>query len=324
MQNVLSLIRGFLAEMGGNLAPEATIEEEHYQLHHAEPRMAPDNFFEIPEKTSRAMALQLFQTGISRTFMIGKIVTDNDVRPVHYASVASTILSRTDGQLAPFTRPLTADLILVDLSGLESEKEVVERYREGIEIIDTRPADSGYSGRRIAAMNESARVQREMMEEGLLALSEDREPGVIVVVDGSLSGIEGANSTPGLIGLVPADAEILGQATKVLECPFGARSGLDQVGSPPAFYMRLRNSTGKNPDFGLIRVELGLNPDGAPADEAWASDVACLLLKERFPIDPTKADWDKSIFTLRQAGHYIDTLIPPPGVVTTYFGRSSA
>jgi hypothetical protein len=324
MQIVLSLIRGFLAEMGGSLAPEATVEEEQYHLSKAEPRMAPDNFFEIPKKPSRAMALQLFQTGKSRTYLIGKIVTDTDVRPVHYASVGSAVLSRTDGQLAPFTRPLTADLILIDLKGLEDEKEVVERYREGIEIIDTKPVDSGYSGRRIAAMNESARVQREMMEEGLLALSQDREPGVVVVIEGSLEGIEGAMTTPGLIGVIPADAETIGLGSKVLECPFGARSALDEVGSPPAFYMRLRDATGKNPDFGLVRVELGLNPDGGPADEIWASDVSNLLLAERFPIDPAMKDWDKSIFSLLYAGRYIDTLIPPPGVVTTYFGRSSA
>lgn len=324
MQNVLSLIRSFLAEMGGKLAPEGSPEEELYHFSHAEPRMTSGNFFEVPKKTSRPMALQLFQTGRSRTFLIGKIVTDGDVRPVHYASVGSAILSRSDGKLSPYTRPLTADLILLDMSGLEDDTEIIERYREGIEIIDTKPSEAGYKGRRIAAIRQAARVQREMMEEGLLALEEGRETGVVVVVQGSLAGIEGATKTPGIVGLIPADADVLGEGSAVLNCPFGARSALDEVGSPPAFYLRLRDATGYNPDFGLIRVELGMNPDGGPPDEIWASDIASLLLSERFPVDPSKDGWDKSIFALLYAGRYIDTLIPPPGAVTTYFGRSTA
>ncbi len=322
MQNTLSLIRGFIGEIGGRLAPEAITEEEQYHLPSAEPRMAPGQFFEVPGKPSRSMALQLFQTGRSRTFLIGKLVTENDVRPIHYASVASAVLSRSDGSLSPYTRPLTADLILLDLNGLEDENEVVERYREGIEIIDTKPSETGYGPRRIAAIIQAARVQREMTEEGLLSLSEGREPGVIIVVDGTLSGIEGASNMHGLVGLVPADADVLGDESSVLECPFGARSGLDVVGHPPAFYMRLRDATGYNPDFGLVRVELGLNPDGGPADEIWASDIASLLLAERFPVDLSINGWDKSIFALLHAGKYIDTLIPPPRVVITYFGRS--
>jgi len=322
MQNVLPLIRGFLAEIGGRISPEATIEEEHYHLPPAEPRMAPGKFFEIPAKPSRPVGLQLFQTGRSRTFLVGKIVTENDVRPVHYASVASAILSRRDGYLSPYTRPLTADIILLDLSGLD-EQDTVERYREGIEIIDTKPDEAGYKSRRLAAIREAARVQHEMMEEGLIALHEGREPGVLIVVDGSLSNIEGAAGMPGIIGLVRGDSDTLGEGSSVLECPFGARSALDQVGYPPAFYMRLRDASGYNPDFGLVRVELGLNPDGGPADETWASDVACLVLTERFPVDLSIKGWDKTIFSLLHAGKYIDTLILNPRVVTTYFGRST-
>jgi len=323
MQNVLSLIRGFLAEMGGNLAPEATCEEEMYHIPPAEPRMVPGSFFEIPKKRSRPMALQLFQSGKSRTFMVGKIVSENDVRPVHYASVASVVLSRDQGSFKPYTRPLMAHVILLDLNGLD-EGDVVERYSEGIEIVNTNPGDSGYKAHRLAAITSAARIQREMMEEGLIAIGQEREPGVVVVVNGSLQGIEGADSMPGLVGLVPADAEALGNSSLVLDCPFGARSALDEVGHPPAFYMRLREARGNNPDFGLVRVELGLNPDGVKPDEVWASDVANLLLAERFPVARDFTGWDKSIYALNHTDKYIDTLIPAPSVVTTYFGRSTA
>jgi hypothetical protein len=323
MQNVLSLIRAFLAEMGGELAPEAVPEEDLYDLPPSEPRAVAGQFFQVPSKASRRTALQLFQTGRSRTFLIGKIVTEGDARPVHYASVASAILRRADGSLAPFTRPLTAHLILLDLDGLE-DTEVIDRYREGIEIIDTRPEQAGYKARRLAAMRAASRVQREMMEEGLIALHEGREPGVLVVVDASLSGIEGAEDMPGVIGLVPAVADVLGGESVVLGLPFGARSALDTANSPPAFYIRMRDSSGMNPDFGLVRVELGLNPDSGRADEAWASDVASLLMAERLPIDLGAENWDKSIYALLSAAKYIDTLIPSPGVVTTYFGRSTA
>jgi len=324
MQETLSLIRAFLGEMGGQLAPEKSVEEEIFRVAPAEPRMVPSQFYEIPAKPSRTMGLQLFQTGKTQTFLIGKIAIDNDVRPVHYANAASAVLSRIDRQLAPYTRPLTAHLILLDLDGLDADSEIIERYREGIEILDTHPADTGYKTRRLAAIQQAARVRREMTEEGLITLKEGREPGVIIVLDGSLSGIEGAVNMPGVIGIVSADSDVIGGESSILECPFGARSGLDQVGSPPAFYMRLRDPVGKNPDYGLIRVELGLNPDGGKPDEIWASDIASLVFKERFPVDRSMTNWDKSIFTLKHAGKYIDTLLPSPGLVTTYFGRSGS
>lgn len=323
MQATLSLIRGFLGEIGGQLAPEADTEELIYRVPAAEPRMASTKFFEIPSRPSGRMALRLFQTGKSRTFLIGKVEADNDARPVHYASVASGILSRTGGELTPYTRPLTADLILLDMNGLD-EDEVIERYREGIEIIDTKPTEHGYLGRRIAAVKQAERVQREMMEEGLLAMNEGREEGVIVVVDGSIANIEGAARMAGVIGLVPATAEIIGESSGVLDCPFGARTALDDVEHPPSFYMRLRDPSGMNPDFGLVRIELGLKSDGGVVDENYAGDIASLLLAERFPVDLYDKDWDKSIFALHNAGKYIDTLIPSPDVVTTYFGRSTS
>ena len=122
MQQVLSLIRGFLGEMGGQLAPEATIEEERYHLAPAEVRPSSGEFFEIADFPTKRMSLQLFQTGRSRTFLIGQIVTDGDVRPVHYASVASAVLHRDNGRLAPYTRPITADLVLIDLAGLDEAR----------------------------------------------------------------------------------------------------------------------------------------------------------------------------------------------------------
>ena len=322
MQNVLSLIRGFLNEVGGDIAPEATIEEERYQFITAKPRVITGQFYEVPKTPSHSMALQLFQTGRSRTFLIGKIEAENDVRPVHYASVASAVLSRNEGVLSPYTRPLVAHLLLLDTNGL-NEDEVIERYSEGIEIISTAPSDKGYKTRRMAAMSKAVGVQHEMMEEGLIALKEDREAGVVIVVEGSLSEIEGAANMPGLIGLVPAESELLGEGNSVLGCPFGARSALDESGGVPAFYLRLRDAGNLNPDFGLVRVELGLNPDGNPADEVWASDVSSLLIRERFPVDRCVKGWDKSIFALLHAGKYIDTLIPTPHLVTTYFGRST-
>ena len=323
MHQVLSTIRDFLAEIGGHVAPEATIEEDRYHVAPADPRASSAEFYEIPANPSRRLSLQLFQTGLSRTYLIGQLSDGPDIRPVHYATVACAILKRDDRQLAPFLRPLKADLVLVDLSNLD-EGDVIERYNGEIEIIDTKPTSSSYMDRRLAAITHAALVKREMQEEGLLACSDHREPGILIGIDGPLSNIHGAAGMPGVIGIVPAEPEVLGPGNAVLGCPFMARSALDSTKSPPAFYLRLRDPAGRNPDFGLMRVELGLTADGGKPDETWASDVASILFKERLPVDTHSRGWDKSIFALQHAGRYIDTLIPPPRVVTTYFGRSTS
>ncbi|MFH1676027.1 MAG: hypothetical protein ABIC40_03295, partial [bacterium] len=135
MQNVLSLIKGFLYEMGGQLAPEAFVEENLLILPSAEPRTVTGDFYEIPDGPGRPMGIQLFQTGRSHTYLIGTIQTEDDVRPVHYSSVASAILHRTNGLFTPYSRPIVTDLIILDLTGIRDE-EVMERYGESIEIID--------------------------------------------------------------------------------------------------------------------------------------------------------------------------------------------
>jgi len=147
---------------------------------------------------------------------------------------------------------------------------------------------------------------------------------VLIVIDGPLSQIEGADKMPGVVGVVPAEPEIIGAGNSVLGCPFKARTSLDTGSMPPVFYMRLHDPWGLNPDFGLLRVELGLTSDGKAADEQWATDVASLLIRERLPVEMHARGWDKKIFALQHAAKYIDTLIPPPRVVTTYFGRSIA
>ncbi|MFH1677092.1 MAG: hypothetical protein ABIC40_08710, partial [bacterium] len=177
---------------------------------------------------------------------------------------------------------------------------------------------------RISAIRESARVRHEMQEEGLLNLENVRDPGVLVAIDGTLAGIDEAKKLPGLVGLVPATPDILGDNNSVLNLPFKARTAVDMSKDPPMFYMRLRDSSGLNPDFGLVRIEMTNQPDGEPVDEAWASDIASLIMQERFPVKKTIPGWDKRIYALFHAGEYINTLIPPPKVVTTYFGRSTA
>lgn len=325
MQNVLSLVKSFIAEMGGRLAPEAKVEEDIYFVPPAAIIPASSGFYEIPSKPGGHYGLQLFLSGVSRTYLVGEIHAGDDLRPVHYASVATALLHRFDGRMSPFSRPLITDLLMLDLTGFKNS-EIVSRYNESIEIIDCAPknSDTGYQGRRLKAVMESSRVQHEMQEEELLLSSGSREEGVLIVIDGSLAGIEGASKIPGAVGLVPAEASIMGSKSEVLDCPFMARSALNTKNNPASFYMRLRDHSGNNPDFGLIRVELGLKPDGSAPDEEWASDVASLLISERFPVDPNIKGWDKKIYALLHTGHYIDTLLPPASVVTTYFGRSTA
>jgi hypothetical protein len=133
-------------------------------------------------------------------------------------------------------------------------------------------------------------------------------------VDGSLRTSNAMKRSIGVVGVVKSHATLYvsddalpqvtalgaGQRTSVL-------AALDQSGRQEFFtwYLRLRSAVGRDPFFGLIRVECGIHHADAAEAERHADRVSTWLLAERAPLAKPDARWDVMPYAIRDCEVYL-------------------
>ena len=133
-------------------------------------------------------------------------------------------------------------------------------------------------------------------------------------VDGSLRGSRALLRSSGVAGIVKSHATLYvpdeslpmvmtlgaGQRTSLI-----AALGEDQLPRYLTWYLRLRSAVGRDPFFGLVRVETGPGNGDAAAIEAQADRVSTGLLAERSPIARPDARWDVMPYAIRDCEVYL-------------------
>ena len=133
-------------------------------------------------------------------------------------------------------------------------------------------------------------------------------------VDGSLRTSQTMLRSPVAVGVVKSHATLYlpgdsfplvaslgaGQRTSVL-------AALDAAGRTRflTWYLRLRSAVGRDPFFGLIRVECGARDGDVGAVETHADEVSSWLLAERAPIAKPDARWDVMPYAIRDCEVYL-------------------
>jgi hypothetical protein len=142
----------------------------------------------------------------------------------------------------------------------------------------------------------------------------DADPARPLYVDGSLRTSHAMMRSVGVVGVVKSHATLYvpddalgllmtlgaGQRTSVIVA-------LDDAARPRflTWYLRLRSASGRDPFFGLIRVECGVRDAGEPEAEAHATAVSGWLLAERSPIARPDARWDVMPYAIRDCEVYL-------------------
>ena len=133
-------------------------------------------------------------------------------------------------------------------------------------------------------------------------------------VDGSLRTSHAMMRSVGVVGVVKSHATLYvpddalglvtalgaGQRTSVIVA-------LDDAARPRflTWYLRLRSAAGRDPFFGLIRVECGVRDAGEREAEEHATAVSAWLLAERSPIARPDARWDVMPYAIRDCEVYL-------------------
>lgn len=135
-----------------------------------------------------------------------------------------------------------------------------------------------------------------------------------IFIDGGASGADRVNGDNCVVGVVKSHRTLYAQRESlhaVLRLRAGERSSVFQITSPrrnvvASWYLRLRDPSGHDPMWGLVRVEIP-DPRGAPPPSITdrANDVSRWILAEAAPIAAPDARWDKMVYGIRDCEEFL-------------------
>jgi hypothetical protein len=237
--------------------------------------------------------------------------------PIVHGRVGAVIRAREERRLTTWIRPLMQsslyaprrllspavwsairglDLTTVDTGVDEGLPEVAHPYELVRRAIH-------------AVQRDRERLERELAERWCAAA---RSP---LYVDGGLPRGERSATSPWCVGVVKSHhtlyAADAGLRT-VLALPEGSRSSVFHVepswgSSVASWYLRLRDPQGRDPMWGLVRVEIALTPDLTTSQvlSARAEQVSRWIMAERSPLSLPDSRWPGLAYGIRDCEEYL-------------------
>lgn len=186
----------------------------------------------------------------------------------------------------------------------------------GIELVDTLergdPPEARHPMELLALARNAVQRNRERLEVELAEAwcSSEAEP---LFVDGGISGARNASQSELAVGVVKshrtlyATPESLGVITALA---VGMRTASFEIRpkhrtTVASWYLRLRDPRGRDPLFGLVRVEI--------ARDSWSADradqVSRWVLAERAPVSLPDKRWSTMAYGIRDCEEYLRALL---------------
>lgn len=186
----------------------------------------------------------------------------------------------------------------------------------GITVRDTTDGEADASEHPLA-LRESAihRVQkdRELVEQKL-ALEWCARENRPLLIDGGISGAEPIAHAACAIGVIKSHRTLYARGdalSVVLALGRAERSSVFLVTSPKrasvaSWYLRIRDPRGRDPMWGLVRVEVAAPVAGANHDiGARADEVSRWILAEAAPVALPDGRWDKMVYGVRDCEEFL-------------------
>ena len=256
-------------------------------------------------------AFRAFLDGTQRSetaFHIGAI-------PVVLGRVAAVVRERRDRRLHTWGAPLREQRLFAPRTLLSSAHwNALASLPVALDdITDGAPATAAHP----FALREAAfhRVQsrREALERQLAErwCGMEREP---LLVDGGISGSEAVAVSRLTVGVVKSHRTLYAEGDAlgvVLGLGRGERSSVFRISSPrrttvASWYLRLREPSGHDPMWGLVRVEVAHPaPDAMARLGERADEVSRWVLAEASPLALPDARWDKMVYGVRDCEEFL-------------------
>ena len=240
--------------------------------------------------------------------------------PVVHGTVSAVIRRRLDRRLTTWRAPIVRHALYAPVP-LLSRAAADALDAAGVDVVDTmaqRDPDTAHpfalqdlAYLRVLADRE--RVEQELAEQWVAV-----EDGLLFI-DGGIAGSAKVAAADNVVGVVkthqtlhaaPEDLQVIaglavGERTGVVRIA-GSRVPRARSRAVASWYLRTASAAGRDPFFGLVRIEVALATNAQPATlTKRADDVSRWVLAERTPLAIPDPRWDRMAYGIRDAEEYL-------------------
>jgi hypothetical protein len=234
--------------------------------------------------------------------------------PIVHASVAAVVRVRQDRRMRTWREPLMSRALYAPL-GMLADPARSALIESGVEVFDT-SANRDIESIHPFALQEAAltavqrhrsALERELAEEWV------RSGEGELFVDGGISESADVARSPLVVGVVKTHQQLYVHGDDLLtlfSLRTGERSSVTRV-SPRtrtavmSWYLRLRDAGGRDPLWGLVRVECAETEGSAKVVAQRANDVSRWVLTEALPLALPDGRWDKMVYGIRDCEEFL-------------------
>jgi hypothetical protein len=236
--------------------------------------------------------------------------------PIVLGHAAAVVRERRNRRMHTWGRPLVETRIYCPSSMVAPDAWATLESAYGDTLVDTSDGGADLTSHPFALRDAAVhRVQahREELEQRLAErwCGQERDP---LFIDGGISGSEAVAVSGCTVGVVKSHRTLYAEGdalAAVLALQHGFRSSVFRITSPKrtrvaSWYLRLRDPTGHDPMWGLVRVELAHPaPDAVDRIGERADEVSRWILAEASPLALPDARWDKMVYGVRDCEEFL-------------------
>jgi hypothetical protein len=250
-----------------------------------------------------------------------KVIAHEDGVPIVYGTVASVIRQRVDRRMRTWDAARVGHALYAPLTLLS------DPWRNALSAMDV-PVTDTLASRQVesphpfalqdaaihAVQNAREAAERELAELWCSRAAGERGGSAELFVDGAITGSERVATAACVVGVVKTHRTLYAE-NEALRCVLrlerGARSSVFRITSPKrtpvaSWYLRLREASGRDPLWGLVRIEVSEQP-GASAKKIGerANEVSRWVLAEALPLSLPDGRWDKMVYGIRDCEEFL-------------------
>ena len=234
--------------------------------------------------------------------------------PIVHGSVAAVVRVRQQQRMRTWRAPLTSRALYAPL-GMLDDRTRAALLESGIEIFDTnvnRDIESIHPFALQEAALQFVQRHRSALERSLAEAWVSEGDGELYV-DGGISESPVVASSTSVAGIVKTHQQLYVHGhdlPTVFALRARERTSVTRV-SPRtrtpvmSWYLRLRESGGRDPLWGLVRVECAAVDGGSRAVAARANEVSRWVLAEALPLALPDGRWDKMAYGIRDCEEFL-------------------
>lgn len=236
--------------------------------------------------------------------------------PIMLGRAAAVIRARRDRRMHTWEAPLVETRVYCPRAMIAAGAWTTLSNAFGALLVDSGEGTAAAALHPFALRDAAVHLvqaHREELEQRLAEqwCARERAP---LFIDGGISGSESVAVSACTVGVVKSHRTLYAEGdalAAVLALRLGERSSVFRITSPKrttvaSWYLRLRDARGRDPMWGLVRVEVAHPPAGAPAEMSpRANEVSRWVLAEASPLALPDARWDKMVYGIRDCEEFL-------------------